>query len=76
VRVVGKTLLADLGDCPSLGATSKEPQPNPLLDNIEGITVLGRASGGRLRLLLTSDDNQSANQITRLYSLTATLPER
>jgi hypothetical protein len=76
VRLVGKTLLADLGDCPSLGATSKEPQLNPLLDNVEGITVLGGAPGGRLRLLLTSDDNQSATQITRLYSLTATLPKR
>lgn len=74
VRLIGKTLLADLGKCPSLGATAKQPQPNPLLDNIEGITVTGRAPGGGLRLLLTSDDNQSATQITRLYSLTATLP--
>ncbi|GLY92408.1 esterase-like activity of phytase family protein [Actinoallomurus iriomotensis] len=74
VRLIGKSLLADLGDCPSLGATAKQPQPNPLLDNIEGITITGRARGGGLRLLLVSDDNQGSQQITRLYSLTVRLP--
>ncbi|MEU3728039.1 esterase-like activity of phytase family protein [Streptomyces sp. NPDC033538] len=64
----GKTLLADLADCPSLGATAKQPQPNPLLDNIEGMTVTGRAKG-RLNVLLVSDDNQNAVQTTRLYEL-------
>ncbi|MFI5566452.1 esterase-like activity of phytase family protein [Streptomyces sp. NPDC051740] len=63
-----KTLLADLADCPSLGATAKQPQVNPLLDNIEGMTVTGR-SKGRLNLLLVSDDNQNENQTTRLYAL-------
>ncbi|MTD53926.1 esterase-like activity of phytase family protein [Amycolatopsis pithecellobii] len=70
LRLVRKTPLADLADCPSLGATAKQPQPNPLLDNIEGMTVLGCAPGGRLRVLLVSDDNQNAAQTTRLYSLT------
>ncbi|MFH9570136.1 esterase-like activity of phytase family protein [Streptomyces sp. NPDC017230] len=64
----GKTLLADLADCPSLGATAKQPQPNPLLDNIEGMTVTGHAKG-RLNVLLVSDDNQNAVQTTRLYEL-------
>lgn len=73
-RLVHKTLLADIADCPSLGATAKQPQPNPLLDNIEGMTVTGRAPGGRLRLLLVSDDNQNPAQTTRLYTLTARLP--
>ncbi|MDG9721550.1 esterase-like activity of phytase family protein [Streptomyces sp. DH41] len=64
----GKRLLADLADCPSLGATAKQPQPNPLLDNIEGMTVTGHAKG-RLNVLLVSDDNQNAVQTTRLYEL-------
>ncbi|MET9845283.1 esterase-like activity of phytase family protein [Streptomyces ossamyceticus] len=68
VRLVRKTLLADLVDCPSLGATAKQPQPNPLLDNIEGMTVTGR-HGGRLDVLLVSDDNQNAVQTTRFYAL-------
>ncbi|MER6158311.1 esterase-like activity of phytase family protein [Streptomyces sp. NPDC001868] len=73
VRLVRKTLLADLVDCPSLGATAKQPQPNPLLDNIEGMAVTGAdAVGlgrGRLKVLLVSDDNQNAVQTTRFYSL-------
>ncbi|MFI1563065.1 esterase-like activity of phytase family protein [Streptomyces sp. NPDC020490] len=68
VRLIKKTLLADLADCPSLGATAKQPQPNPLLDNIEGMTVTGRAKG-RLKVLLVSDDNQNATQTTRFYFL-------
>ncbi|MER8017538.1 esterase-like activity of phytase family protein [Streptomyces griseoluteus] len=68
VRPMGKTRLADLADCPTLGATARQPQPNPLLDNIEGMTVTG---GGRegLRVLLVSDDNQNPAQTTRLYRL-------
>ncbi|WP_326722946.1 esterase-like activity of phytase family protein [Streptomyces sp. NBC_00243] len=73
VQLVKKTLLADLVNCPSLGATAKQPQPNPLLDNIEGLTITGRTKG-RLDLLLVSDDNQNAAQITRFYSLRVRLP--
>ncbi|MDL5201696.1 esterase-like activity of phytase family protein [Streptomyces sp. ALI-76-A] len=68
VRPVSKTLLADIADCPALGATAKQPQPNPLLDNIEGMTVTGRA-GDRLKVLLVSDDNQNAVQTTRFLFL-------
>ncbi|GGL70781.1 lipoprotein [Streptomyces fumigatiscleroticus] len=68
VRTVKKTLLADIAACPSLGATAKQPQPNPLLDNIEGMVVAGRDKG-RLKVTLVSDDNQNATQITRFYSL-------
>ncbi|MEV7343032.1 esterase-like activity of phytase family protein [Streptomyces sp. NPDC093544] len=73
VRLVRKTLLADLVNCPSLGATAKQPQPNPLLDNIEGLTTTG-STKGRLNLLLVSDDNQNAAQITRFYFLRVRLP--
>ena len=68
VRLARKTLLADLVNCPTLGATAKQPQPNPLLDNIEAMTITGR-TGGRLNILLASDDNQNPVQTTRFYSL-------
>jgi hypothetical protein len=68
VRLIRKTLLADLVNCPSLGATAKQPQPNPLLDNIEGMVITRRA-GDRLKVLLVSDDNQNAVQTTRFYHL-------
>ncbi|MGW3622640.1 hypothetical protein [Streptomyces sp. NPDC000880] len=47
----------------------KQPSPIPLLDNIEALAVTSHGPGGRLRLLLASDDNQNASQITRLYRL-------
>ncbi|MFB6753792.1 esterase-like activity of phytase family protein [Streptomyces sp. NPDC056353] len=63
-----KRLLADLADCPTLGATAGQPQPNPLLDNFEGMTVTGR-SGGRTDVLVVSDDNQNDVQTTRFLAL-------
>ncbi|MCZ4602650.1 esterase-like activity of phytase family protein [Streptomyces sp. Lzd4kr] len=74
VRLVRKRLLADIGECPSLGAVAKQPQPNPLLENIEGMAVTGHTREGRLRVTLVSDDNQSATQTTRFYELTVQLP--
>ncbi|KOU67336.1 lipoprotein [Streptomyces sp. MMG1533] len=68
VRLIRKTLLTDIATCPTLGATAKQPQPNPLLDNIEGMTITGSAKG-RLKVLLVSDDNQNAVQTTRFYYL-------
>ncbi|MGW7527047.1 esterase-like activity of phytase family protein [Streptomyces sp. NPDC054783] len=69
VRLIKKTLLTDIAACPSLGATAKQPQPNPLLDNIEGMTITGRDHQGRLKVLLVSDDNQNPAQTTRFYHL-------
>ena len=37
--IVRKTLVADLVQCPTLGAPAKETQANPLLDNFEGMAV-------------------------------------
>ncbi|MET8075710.1 esterase-like activity of phytase family protein [Streptomyces sp. NPDC005303] len=68
VRLIRKTLLTDIASCPALGATAKQPQPNPLLDNIEGMVITGRDKG-RLKVLLVSDDNQNAAQTTRFYYL-------
>ncbi|MGW3169523.1 esterase-like activity of phytase family protein [Streptomyces sp. NPDC001153] len=69
VRLIKKTLLTDIASCPSLGATARQPQPNPLLDNIEGMTITGRDHRGRLKVLLVSDDNQNPAQTTRFYYL-------
>ncbi|MFJ9374162.1 esterase-like activity of phytase family protein [Streptomyces sp. NPDC101455] len=68
VHLIKKTLLADIADCPTLGATAKQPQPNPLLDNIEGMVITGREKG-RYKVLLVSDDNQNTAQTTRFYYL-------
>ncbi|MYS92641.1 MULTISPECIES: esterase-like activity of phytase family protein [Streptomyces] len=67
-RLIRKTLLTDLVTCPSLGATAEQPQPNPLLDNIEGMTITGRTKK-TLKVLLASDDNENKTQTTRFYAL-------
>jgi hypothetical protein len=72
---LARTPLADLGACPDLGAPTQQAQANPLLDNVEGMTVLGRTPDGALRVLLVSDDNQNAEQTTRLYDLEVRLPQ-
>ncbi len=69
---VGKQLLADIVACPSLGATSKQPQANPLLDNYEGMALTGELKRPGKRLVgvsLISDDNFGATQTTRLLNL-------
>ena len=70
-----KTLLVDVGQCPSLGATSPEQQPNPILDNYEGMSLVpGSSRSGTNELLLISDDNFSAAQNTRVLRLDVKLP--
>ena len=66
---VEKELLVDLADCPSSGATTPGTQPNPLLDNYESLTLGPRLPGGRRSLLIQSDDNFSAGQVTRVVAL-------
>ncbi len=66
---VEKELLVDLADCPSSGATTPGTQANPLLDNYESLTLGPRLPGGRRSLLLQSDDNFSAGQVTRVVAL-------
>lgn len=65
---LGKRLLVDLADCPPSGAPAKQPQPNPLLDNVEAMALRDRHT-----LYLLSDDNGSATQITRFYALRVTV---
>lgn len=83
VKVAHSTLVADVRTCPDLGATSKEPQANPLLDNYEAMAIRPGHSGkhhGRHRrfgatVLLLSDDNFGATQTTRLLRLAVALPK-
>ena len=69
-------LLFDLADCPAGSAGQvkvPQTQPNPLLDNVEGMAVTAPATTGRYRgwrtLYLVSDNNGSRSQVTRLYEL-------
>jgi hypothetical protein len=68
---LAKALLFDLAHCPPSGATTPPgaTQPNPLLDNFEGMTLGPHLPGGRRALLLISDDNTGTTQTTRLIAL-------
>lgn len=66
---VEKELLVDLAGCPPSDATTPGTQQNPLLDNYESLTLGPRLPGGRRSLLLQSDDNFSAGQVTRVVAL-------
>lgn len=71
VEPVRKELLVDLAGCPP-GAAETAPgavQPNPLLDNFEGLTLGPRLPGGSQSLVLVSDDNFSGGQTTRVIVL-------
>lgn len=75
--VAPKTLVSDVTACPTLGATAKEPQTNPLMDNYEGMAIRPlshRRGPGTAEVLLVSDDNFSATQTTRVLRLAAQLP--
>lgn len=67
VRGLGKRLVADLVTCPTLGATAKQPQANPLMDNYEGMAVERAGRGWSVHLV--SDDNFGATQITRVLNV-------
>jgi hypothetical protein len=66
---VYKQLVADLANCPPAGATNPGTQPNPLLDNYEALAYGERLRDGRRELLVLSDDNFGAGQVTRLLRL-------
>jgi len=69
LQPVGKILLVDLADCPPSGASSPGTQPNPLLDNFEGLALGPNLPGGYRTLLLQSDDNFNPQQVTRIVGL-------
>ncbi|MFD0745859.1 esterase-like activity of phytase family protein [Phytohabitans flavus] len=79
--LVPRTLLFDLRTCPAGSpgqVTARQPQSNPLLDNVEGMAVgpeetAGPEVGTRLLYLIT-DDNSNSTQVTRLYAFRIRLP--
>ena len=66
---VPKRLLVDFGLCTPGTAAHPGKQTNPLLDNIESVTLGPLLPDGRQTLLLQSDDNFAADQVTRVYVL-------
>ena len=73
-KIVAKTLAADVTACPDLGATAKQPQANPLMDNYEGMITRALPVRHLYSVSLLSDDNFGATQITRVLDLVAVLP--
>ncbi len=73
-RIMAKTLAADVTACPTLGATAKQVQANPLMDNYEGMTTRRLPFRHVYAVSLISDDNFGATQITRVLNLVAVLP--
>lgn len=74
------SLLVDLADCPPGDpgvVPTKGEQPNPLLQNVEGMALgdpwTTGPHKGRRPLYLVADDNGSSEQITRLYVLSVRL---
>ncbi len=69
-----KTLVADVTTCPTLGATNKEFQSNPLMDNYEGMYTKALPVRHLYGVALISDDNFSTAQTTRILNLLVRLP--
>jgi hypothetical protein len=64
-----KQVLVDLAACPPGGARHPAAQPTPLLDNYEAMALGPALPDGRRTLLLVSDDNFGADQVTRVLAL-------
>ena len=64
-----KQLVVDLATLPSEGFTHPSTQPNPILDNYEGLSLGPTLSDGRRLLFVTSDDNAQAVQVARVLVL-------
>jgi hypothetical protein len=65
-----KKLYVDLGRLVATGLpTPKQPQPNALMDNYEGLTIGPKLDDGRHSLIIISDDNGHSNQVSRILVL-------
>jgi hypothetical protein len=67
--VLTKTLVVDFATLPSDGVSHPGTQPNPILDNYEALAIGPALEDGRLTLFVTSDDNGSADQVSRILVL-------
>jgi len=68
--VLQKTLFVDLATLSPEGASApKQPQPTPLMENYEGMTLGPDLPDGRASLVLVSDDNGRATQTPRVVVL-------
>ncbi len=74
-----KRPVLDLAKCPAgdLQVPDGQTQPNPLLDNVEGMALGKQLTKGKDRgrhlLYLISDNNRNNNQVTRMYALSVRL---
>jgi hypothetical protein len=68
-----KTLLADLGMLSAPGVSHPSPQPNPVLENYEALSIGPRLPDDRVLLFVTSDDNARAAQRSRILVLAVRL---
>lgn len=65
-----KRLIIDVGTLIAKGLPQpKQPQPNSLMDNYEGIAVGPKLDDGRASLIVISDDNAHSNQVARILVL-------
>ena len=70
VPTLKKTLVADLATLHVEGLPkSKQPQPNPILDNYEGLTIGPVLRDGRPTVIVVSDDNGRSDQVARILVL-------
>lgn len=67
--VLKKDLLVDVGALPSDGIAHPGTQPNPILDNYEGMALGPTLSDGSRLFFLLSDDNASSSQVARVLVL-------
>jgi hypothetical protein len=68
-----KILLADLGTLVAPGVSHPSPQPNPVLENYEALSIGPRLPDDRVLLFVTSDDNARAAQRSRILVLAVRL---
>ncbi len=69
VEPLPKELLVDIVKCPPGDAIAKETQPNPLLDNFDGLALGPVVDGQYQTIYMLSDDNFSPLQVTRIIAL-------